>query len=334
MYQRRDVGRRRRWGAPRTSRAPHFPRSTTDVRRHTTGVQYAGGPTNPPRRIVIGRRRWCPTHSGSRNVARRRGRGVVGAQQIEHAAVFRTRLSKNSSFASLARAGCVDSGKASGSARGSSGCGPSALRDESLSQAFRLRIGQHAAHLARQIGGRPQFAARRGVDELVVRNAFPQEKDSVMPAPVADPYLRQPQFTGRSRSAPGTTATRGRFHRQTDAALESAVARALPIELQQFLEIRRLDGPPVGPPRQSTENTRGTGLFLARGSGSAGEDPPAARRVGGRRLGVRARNHETFDARVAGVLEKSPFGRCAQRHPFRTRRRRVRERHGDDRGPA
>ena len=149
-------------------------------------------------------------------------------------------------------------------------------------QAPRARVGQHAEGLSFEHLGFAQLAALRQVEELVVRDAAPEEERQ------AGRELDVGDAVGRARR----DARRVRFdaeeelrvhqHRaqgHLDPRVEVPLRAGLPVQLHRLPEVRVDDRPPVGPAHERAEDPPGTRFLFARFLRLADEDPAAAGRV-------------------------------------------------------
>ena len=156
------------------------------------------------------------------------------------------------------------------------------LAREVAHQALRARVGQHAADLPFEHLGLAQLAALGQVEQLVVRDAAPEEeRQAGGELDVGDAVGRVRRDAGRVR-LDAEEELRVHQHRaqgHLDPRVEVPSGAGLPVQLHRLLEVRVGDRPPVGPAHERGEDVPGTRFLFARFLRLADEDPAAAGRV-------------------------------------------------------
>ena len=166
-------------------------------------------------------------------------------------------------------------------------------------------VRQQAPHLPGEGLGVAQAARLRQVEQLVVRDALPQEERQ----PRGQLQVAQRVDAARPRAGRGPLdAQQEARHREQgfegalDARLEVAGGPAFAVDGQQRVDVGRVHRPAVGAPGQRREDLPRAGL-LRRGAGRGGtadEDAPPARRVVRHGAVERSGDVERVDARQVG----------------------------------
>ena len=150
------------------------------------------------------------------------------------------------------------------------------------------RIGQHPPHLPVQHRRVAQPAALRDVEELVVRNAAPEEErqaggqieigDGVVRIrrDVPRPLLDAVEEARRDQQLP-----QGPLDPRVEPRIEARRVPAVAVRGQQEVQLRLARRPPIGAPRQRREDLRRAGPLVLRRRRPAREDAPAALGVAG-----------------------------------------------------
>ncbi len=157
------------------------------------------------------------------------------------------------------------------------------LAREVAHQASRARVGQHAADLSFEHLGLAQFAALSQVEQLVVRDAAPEEERQARgELDVGDAVGRVRRDAGRVRFDAEEELrvhqhrAQGHLDPRVEVPLLHGHCRYNSIGLRRSASI---DRPPVGPAHERGEDAPGTRFLLARCLRLADEDPAAAGRV-------------------------------------------------------
>ena len=151
-----------------------------------------------------------------------------------------------------------------------------------VDQRSRARVGQHPPHLPLEHRRLVQLAARRHVEQLVVRDAAPEEeRQPRRQLEIADAIRRVRRDAGRIL-LDAEQELRAHQHggqRHLDAASKSSVRARLPIELERPVQVGVGHRPPVGPPHQRARICLAARVFVAGLVGTRHEDPAPAGRV-------------------------------------------------------
>ena len=166
------------------------------------------------------------------------------------------------------------------------------------------RIGQHPAGLPLQLVGIAQLAANRGIEELVVRDAAPQEKRQAGSQLEVAYRVRAAGDVQRIQlyAEEELRIDEDRAERSLDAAVEVARRAPFAVEGQRPFEILHGNGPAVGAAHQGREDLPRARFFVGRPVRPADEDAVAARRLGGALRRVRSGHRHLVDGgRLAGM---------------------------------
>ena len=183
------------------------------------------------------------------------------------------------------------------------------LPSEVVDQRPRARVGQHSADLGAQHFRVAQFAAFGGVQQLVVRDAAPQEEgESRRQLQVADGVGLAGADVGRVGLAPEEEirADQDAPQRHLDAGVEVAPGAARLVETEQHLDVAVCHRAPERAPRDARDDLGGAGNLVGHSRRTAGEDPLPAGRIASPGNVVGPAQLHAADARrdrlVAGVL--------------------------------
>ena len=241
--------------------------------------------------------------------------GVVGVQQVEGAATFakhageqQLRLAPEALPQPLAEIGELVLVRLHGGGVAQRQPLPGEVADQGL----RARVGEHALDLRLEDRRDAQFPALGHIEQLVVRDAAPEEERQAgrqlqVADPVALPGLDPFRIALDAEQELGTHQQPPERH--FDAAIEAAFGAPPVVEHKDPLDVFVGNGPAVGPSRDGRQDLpRARGLLLRGRAGfrTAGEDAVAARRPfdrpGAARF-VRPRDRQALDvgleARIA-----------------------------------
>src|SRR5687768_16766313 len=187
------------------------------------------------------------------------------------------------------------------------------LTGEVFDQRVGLRIGKHARHLALQGCRVAQAALARKLEQLVVRNAAPQEeRQARRELEIADAVDAAGRNVRRLFLDAVDEARRDEHAGQRDlnAGLEVPRRAPLPVKRHQRVEVRAGHGAAVRAPRDRRQDVLRARLFFRRGRGPADEDATTAWRVAG--TGWIERPHDV-DALHAAAGGEAVVGRAEGR---------------------
>ena len=173
-------------------------------------------------------------------------------------------------------------------------------------QRRRPPVGEHAPHLGLEHRGVAQLAAGRGLDQLVVGQAAPEEERQ----PRRQLEVAHPVRPVRPRGVALDPQQELGAHQQPaqghlDALVEAAVGPALVEEAEQQVDVVAGGGPPVGAAGQGRQDL-GRARPLGRRPGVVGrparEDAAAARGVAGARRLERPRHRDGVHVRLRALV--------------------------------
>ncbi len=168
------------------------------------------------------------------------------------------------------------------------------------------RVCEHAPHLTLERRGLVQRSRRRGLQQLVVGDAAPEEERQARgERKVVDAICR----TGGETFGPSLEAIEEtRVDQESrdgllDAGLEPAVLRPALVEAEQRLErgVARIHGPPIRERREPGQDLARARHLVAAAGGEAAEDGAPARRVAGAGRLERPVDLDAVDAAAGGV---------------------------------
>ena len=194
-------------------------------------------------------------------------------------------------------------------------------------QRIRARVRQHAPGLLREHRRVPQAALPGQREELVVRDAAPQEE--------GEPRGQRPvvQLVRRGRPDVPRVGLQPEQERRTDqharqraldAAVEAAAAAPVLVEVHQDAQLGVGGRPPEGPPRQRRHDPPRAGRLVAAAGRAADEDAVAARGAVRQRRIERASDDDLADVRdlvrlavlEQGAQERPPHALDLRRGPL------------------
>ena len=178
------------------------------------------------------------------------------------------------------------------------------LAGEVAHQRLRARVGEHPPHLLVEHDRIPERLLLRDVQQLVIRDAAPQEERQTRRQLEVGDAIRRIRRDGLRLTLEAEQKLRAdedAANRQFEARLKACLSRAIAVPGQRDLKIVVGNGPSIGAPRERRDDLPGAGGLVGGRRGLADEQPAAAGRIVDRRRGgrVRAGDRHAGNARLA-----------------------------------